>query len=456
MLDVTYIYTSYTNITDLKKDRLDAWPSTPRVMTNILNNQKDLRVTYSTIPLLISLAYIEYCKNELNPNWTKFHYEFCKEIVKTIKTEYVLLTLGNPWEIIFLGILIDAGKKVVVGGPYVKSYDLEILREMFKVNGCKNLDNVIIVRPFINKDVNIYNIIQLWKDIDMDIVYDCSDIYLTESDFYLSFKPTFKNHKILFKRFSIISQTTCGWGKCSFCKYSVKTHSKKFINSKNFEEVMRNTFNLMKQVGATKLNIMDPEFYFTKTNCKILNEFRKKGYKVIFFVSVRQLLNDDFFDNIFIKYSDVIQSILIGFECIEDFSLKLLNKGVNENDTFKIIQKICNYKSDVGILALFMSNLATNNKDAVTKNYKNIKKFKDMCNQNDIKYNFSFSEFNANPLSEYTTNNPYLRLKYHPLYVLNDYDRVDENGNIFSKHDSKIIDSELYNEIIEFFRWGNI
>lgn len=454
MLDVTYIFTTFSNITNPRLDKLDSYPSTTRVMTNILNNQKELNVIYSKIPLLILLSYIEYCKTESNPDFTTFHYHFCNEIIKSIETDIVLLTLGNPWEILFAGYLLNAGKKVVAGGSYTKTYTLKELRQILYNNGARNLDNIIIIRPYINKNFNIYNAIKNWSDIDY-INYDCTTIYDTDDDFYLEYYHTFKLHGVSFNRVAHMLTTTCNWNKCEFCKFGTDC-SHDFIKKETMLDTINNSNSILSKYKCNVLNIMDPEFYFTKKNQMFLDMFRENSnHKISFFTSIRLLKDDRYFDMIFNKYKDVINSVVIGIETLDESALKLINKGVTVRDTFEVVDKIikANNQSDIpiGIGNLFMSNLASFSKLHIIDGYNKAFELKEIFDSSTTPTTYSFSEFKVNPLVKYVYNNPFIKLKGEPLKVLNKYDRFDRDGNLLPL-DKEIIDPEIWNKIVTI-RW---
>jgi radical SAM superfamily enzyme YgiQ (UPF0313 family) len=379
-------------------------------------------------------------------------------MLKTINTKYVLLSLGNPWEVIFLSILLEAGKKVIVGGPYVKGYDLKTLRKIFKVNGCKNLNNLIIVRPYINKDINFYNIIKEWKDIDKDIQFDITKLLITKTDydFYSDYVDVLKTEGFVFNRLPMMFQTKCSWGKCSFCKYTT-SNNEKFVTKDNVEEISKFIVKLGDRYKCNHISIHDPEFYFNDITKQFLDYISSQDMQVSFFTSVRLLNNEKYWNNVK-KYAHAIRGLIVGFETFDDYSLKVLNKGSTTADSFRVIHKVIKFNKNsenekkIAIASLFMTDLIIKNKESIIKNYDLIYTFKKLVEPISKYFSISFSKFNINPLTKYNEH-PCLKLKYDELNVLNKFERIDEDGNILPE-DKDIIDPKIYNFLIDDLRWG--
>jgi radical SAM superfamily enzyme YgiQ (UPF0313 family) len=453
-MDVTYISTTFPTINNNRHTPL----ITTRIMTKILNNQKKLNVIYSELPKDVAIDYYKYSIKKRIYDYTDFHKEYIKNNIHKIETEYVLLTIGNQWEIVFLIELLKRGKKVVVGGPFVKQYDLKILREMVSINGGTNhLNNLLIVRPYINEKVDLYDIIKKWEDIDINIDYDVSDLYInSDKDYYLDFLPEIESNGIYINQISLFLSTFCAWAKCNFCKYHDTKHKKKFFNENNIRHVVKTTNNILNSYHTKIIMISDPEFYFNKDNIKILKLLKKFDVKIYIFTSIRLLNDDNYFNNLK-KYHEVIDLVIPGIESLDDFSLNLLGKGHNFNDVLKVATKIMNFNSTVSspinIMGLFMENLATKNKQHVIENYNRQNVLLELLQSSpDTIYIPSITSFKFTPLTRYVINNPFLKPKGHHLNVLNDYIRFDENGNEMPK-DKDIVDNFLYNKLINYKRF---
>lgn len=454
MINATYVFSTYSGV---KADVVSTISnSTTRVMTKILKNQKNLNITYSDIPLISAISFLKYGKGD-GTDFDKFHEEFIKTIQDRIETEYVLLSLCHPWEIFTAVHLINVGKKVVIGGPVTKIFSIELLKDIFKINGAKKMENLIIVKPFINETIDLHKVIKEWKDIDDDVKFETENTYVdTTEDFMLDFIPTYKEHGILFKSLPIYLSTTCKWKKCTFCRYSTNFKvGTNFISDDNVEQVVDATVKIMKKYNTNILNIMNPELYFTETNKRFLNLIGKHNIRVTIFASIRLLNTKTYFENIK-NYQHMIKTVIIGMETLDNFSLKLLNKGNTYQDTFEFVNKFIEFNKEmqtpIELLVCLMKNLAIKSEADVIENYKKIKELKDLLNNSRTRHAFTWSEFNNTPGIDYLTKNPYIKLRQHPLIINNKYDRIDENGEPLGT-DEEIIDKDLYNELVPSIRW---
>ena len=459
MIDVTYVHGLY--VPDL---RFSIMPSVTRVMTDILNNQKDLNVKYSRLNLLSTLSCSEYLNNTNTYNHEPFYKYFFKDISGEIETDYVLISLCSNIGVSLAIECLNLNKKVVLGGSLTKIYSLKELREIIQFNGGTNLHNLIIVRPFINRDVNLYNIIKEWKDIDLDIVFDVTNIFDTKDDCYLDEvkqikkynkkQPSDRTYNLEHNGLAHQFNTFCSWRKCTFCTYHLNGLKMKFLNENNAYNVAMKTINLMDRYDTDMLWIFDPEFYFTRDTKIFLEVMRSYNKQMSIFTSIKMLQNDTYFNQLFIEHSDVISSIMLGIECLDDTMLQLLHKDSSVKDIFTIITKIIKYNSfidrPIRIINYLMSNLIAKNKQNIIDSYNNLFKLKELFDNSNTPYVYDCNRINVTPkVSEQYSNNPYIRLTSSPLQLVNTFERIDENNNVLP-HDAEIIGEDTFNSIMNF------
>ncbi len=461
-MKVTYIFTTDSNIIPDNNANLGVqYPLTPRIMTKILNAQKKIKVHYSNLPLLVNISYLKYMQKS-GTNFEEFHKLFIKSIDYQAMHETVLLTLGNPFEILFAVELLNRGKKLVVGGSITKIFDLKVLRDIIKYNGGKNLENLLIVRPYINETVDLYQVIKNWQDIDLDVSFDTSNMYIDSTDdFYKDFIPVYKKNGIGLTPFlPIYFSNECRWKKCTFCRYcSTEPETKFFIRKDNLEESFKNCLRILVENNLEAFMFYDPEFYFTEINLKLVEYFRKYKKSCGFFTSIRLLKSNKYWKHV-VDNSDVIKTLMVGTETLDNFGLKLLNKGCTWQDTFEVNNKIIEHNKNssggrqIGVIHCIMQNLATKNEQNVKDSYSRLNEMVNKLKGSGTKFYMSPSEFNCTPLIDYTTNNPYLKLLVHPYKINNKYKRIDENGSVM-RLDKEIVDPEIYKNIFpsQMVRW---
>jgi len=451
-MDVTYISSTFANMAE---DRHIPLTST-RIMEMILKNQKKLNVIYSDFPKNVVIEYYNYCLKFPINDYRIFHKEFIKNNIHKVETEYVLLTMGNFYEVFFLIELLKVGKKVVIGGPLTKLYNLKTIREMVSVNGGEShLNNLLIVRPYINETIDLFDVIKKWEDIGDDIKYNIESLYLKSvDDSYYKFIPEFKINNIKVNQISIYLSTYCAWGKCNFCTY-IPDNSLQFYSKDNLEETIQTTIDLLNRYNIKKLMFGNPEFYFNKDNIKILEMLKANNIKVIILSGIKLLNNDHYFNNL-IKYHEIIDYIITGIESLDDFSLKLLGKSHTFNDVIKAASRLIIFNNTtnnpIKLIGLYMANLATKNNQHVIDNYNRQNILLKIFESSNTSYTPDTSAYNFMPLNRYVTNNPYLKPRGNHLTVLNDYIRYDENGNEMLK-DSEIVDTDLDNKLIKYIRY---
>ena len=228
----------------------------------------------------------------------------------------------------------------------------------------------------------------------------------------------------------------------------------KFLNENNAYNVAMKTINLMDRYDTDMLWIFDPEFYFTRDTKIFLEVMRSYNKQMSIFTSIKMLQNDTYFNQLFIEHSDVISSIMLGIECLDDTMLQLLHKDSSVKDIFTIITKIIKYNSfidrPIRIINYLMSNLIAKNKQNIIDSYNNLFKLKELFDNSNTPYVYDCNRINVTPkVSEQYSNNPYIRLTSSPLQLVNTFERIDENNNVLP-HDAEIIGEDTFNSIMNF------
>ena len=450
MLNVTYIYTA-ASVNPKEETKITVYPYVTRVMTNILNNQKELNVTYSDIPVVLALLGKTYPIIDQYNFDLKYRDHIFDNLIKEIKDDIILLTVIGKADLHFLKQLLISNKKVVIGGPLTKIYDSQKLREVFKVNGFKNLHNLLIVCPHIDRNINLFKIIEEWKDIDETTSSKLCEIFNSDEDFYFQFKDLLWSNKLNCNFVGIMTQDSCSWRKCKFCH--IGKNNIRFTCDENKELYVESLIKYMKKYSVNSVAITDPEFHFGKLQRDILDLLQQSNYNIRVFIlsNIKSLNNETYFNYIFDRYKDLIKGLSIGVESLDDFALKLLGKPFKVEHYFNVLERIikfnCNNRSKIDIRQFLMMNICNKNKEHIRNDYQNQLYVQKLLKKYDMPGLFSYNVYSPTFDSEYTINNPYIRLHKHPYMIDNTYTRIDEDGNELPD-DSQIVEPSVFNQLI--------
>lgn len=430
MIDVTFAICPTT--------KLNMIPTSSRVLTSNLEADKRINVKYSDAVVVSNERYsAEILRNE----------KFKKYFIDSCDTEIVLVSCVCFTEY-SIKVLLDAGKKVVFGGSSTKiTTSIKYLRKLLKERNVKNLDNLIIVKGFVNKTTDLYEIIKNWKDCELS--FDNSHtIYECEDDYLIKYKNLLKDRKLVY-----VLDHVCSWGKCKYCDWSLIP---KFDYYKDIYSVSENIKLMLKKFDYNRVFLADTYYKFTDDNIKILKEMKKENIKVNIFAGIKYLKNRQYIEYI----NRYVDKINIGVECTLDFSLKYIRKGYNWNDILTACNNMINYmNNNVKIIIHIISDLPVPDKKSIYLKYARFsylrKKF--------IKNNFNI-EYKIFPLfihqdskmidnkflkitDKATSGSKYicddnLKIYYNSLNM----SRYDSNGKLLpSDHDLLNIDS-IFNE----------
>ena len=132
---------------------------------------------------------------------------------------------------------------------------------------------------------------------------------------------------------------------------------------------------------------------------------------------------------VFKKYSDIINGVSIGYEYLNDDSLKILKKAFRVKDALELSEKISKLDNIVTIEHLLMKDITVKNEECVIEHFKNLNKIKSFYKNAKPKDVYYTNRFQLFPLIPYAINNPLLKVFNNPLSLANNFIRIDENGN---------------------------
>jgi len=331
-----------------------------QIMTTNLLRNKNLQVLFDYIVPVENELY-EKNKNDIHKLYglehknmkTKFFLHtrelipgmYKKHINEAINSEYVIVSLANlSGGVFYVKNLLECGKKVIIGGAAVNFVTPNSFRDVLisKMNTDKDLvmNNLIIVRGYADLYTNFYEIIKNWKDVEIPndsvnfiSMYECDDNYLAPYYNELSFILTFL-------------YIGCQWRKCKFCWMSIKNN----IYKKNLDlskiitkQHLKKYFEICKKLYPKTNQLYIGDNYISKHMIDFIKEVDVSEFqRVIAITGIRQLLDEEYCNKLFTINKKML--MVVGFDFINEFSLKFMNKGYEIKDIFKAIDNIKKYQ----------------------------------------------------------------------------------------------------------------
>ncbi len=365
-------------------------PMATRLITENLLRNKDLQVEFSDIPVrtyssrianeiysrLMGKAGVRFSDNErlfLEQQFTVYiifyvlmsHGYFDEHLPLDIDSDYAVVTIINYCDLILVRRLLDAKKKVVVGGPLVNiglsaPFIRKILEKM-GVDGKALTDNLIVVSGNIDLSTDLHQIMRSWHDTtitknDHGSIFDC------ERDFLHQF---YDGSHVIPVHFGFNNR--CWYGRCKFCTYK-KLPVMDFISGIEESKIINYFHNIMAKFQSNQLRFVDSYFNTTSPRIqRILSEIQ--DYYITVYSGIRFLNNRNYID--FVNKN--VDCLLIGLESTSDFSLNYINKGYTCEDIEKAVDNMVKHMDRKVFLELsVIMDLPCRDEDDVKVNYRRI------------------------------------------------------------------------------------
>jgi len=368
--------------------------SATRILCNNLLMDDRLNVRFNPASLTTDAYTVQYLVNHLKtheiPSLMKASTElwfiparlilttckFIDKIIDTIQYDTVLYSAHvGVYDYIPIKRLLERGFKVVMGGPTTIISDPELIRLRLNGLGCtwKMLDNLIIVRGYVDLTTDLYSIIKEWKDTtikdnDFRTIWDCST-------------DPFQKHFGILKRLMqdypgggfnsesmlnvVVLRNFCVWGKCSFCHYPFVTNNN-YIKAVSPERVAGNILRTCRLYGTNNVFISDGCFIFNDEVEKILQILNDNDLYISMLIRIPYLKNTKIID----KINKYINMVDVGIESFNDFTLDYINKGYKKADIFEAFVNTKKYMNpDIRLNPYLIMDLPYESRDAITKNY---------------------------------------------------------------------------------------
>jgi len=368
--------------------------SATRILCENLNRDDRLDVTFNAASLVTDAYTVKYLidhikSTDLTPlqkastelwfipaRLILTTYKFIDKIIDTIQNDIVLYSAHvGIYDYHPIKRLLKRGFKVVMGGPTATMVDNDLIRLRLSGLGCtmKQLDNLIIVKGYVDLTTDLYSIIKEWKDAtiesnDFSTIWDCVN------------DPFQKHFKVLHRAMEkypgsgfnsdfmlnvVVLRNFCVWGKCSFCHYPMMPNNN-YIKGCAPETIAQNIIDTCKLYGTNNVFLSDGCFIFTPQVEKVLQILRVNGMYISMLIRIPYLKDLTIID----KINKYINMLDIGIESFNDFTLRYINKGYTQRDIFEAFDNMGKYlNSDIRLNPYLIMDLPYENKDSIINNY---------------------------------------------------------------------------------------
>ena len=320
--------------------------------------------------------------------------------VKTIETEIVLVTCWTSFSLPFIKILLEHGKRVVAGGTIFNIFSFDYIRQLLTEMGTdpKLLENLIIVKGYVDLTTDIRQIIINWKDHEI-IQNDFRTIWIGRRDYIKQVYAVYQHFEISKIWYTVLFSNDCWYKKCTFCNLENQCiHN--FIKDADPNTVFEFLLENLRDFESPTLYIDNPYFVFSREKEQIIKRLRERGYKITVSTGIHLLQKEEYIN----KLNNFVDKVFVGLECASDFALAYINKGYNYDQISAAVNKITKHlKKDVQIKLYCIHDLVMKDRTDVITNYSRLAQIKQQL------LDSHFKEVQFYPSSLYLFNSPDLK-----------------------------------------------
>jgi len=297
--------------------------------------------------------------------------KYTKIIPQSVKCDTILYSANNGmFDFPTISSLLNAGLKVVVGGPTVTIHKRN-MRNVLASYGCKQLYNLTLVSGYVDLTTDLYSIIKNGRDFhiednDFSTFWDCENDFI---DPYISVLMKLDHNNPGRYNLPVVFDSHCWWGKCTFCSYPHLNKSS-FVLNTTPEKVANNIISSCEHYKTKKVHVHNDYFKFDSFNETVFEILNECGIKIKIYSGIHMLNNMKYVN----KVNKYVRELFLGIESFDNFSLKYIRKGYTKiaiDKAFNNIMNTCNKKLDFNI-SLIM-DLPVKYKSSVIENYKSLK-----------------------------------------------------------------------------------
>lgn len=325
------------------------------------------------------------------------NYHHVDLLLDELKTDVLFYSCSlTMFEFYSIAQLLNAGIKLVIGGPLLETFSFEEIRNILSETvEEKYMKNLLIIKGYVDLTTDIYAIVKKWEDYqitenDFSTFWECKEDYTVDKiqtmkrfgkHMDLSFLKNFypENYSVF------ILDNRCWWGKCRFCIYPFFKPIY-FTGGSSIEKVANNIIETAHRHGNRYIFFANDYFRFTEDYTKILDILVKNGIKIVIFSGIQSLLDKKYIDNV----NKYVSAIKLGMESFSDFSLNYVNKGYTYDDVKKAKEVLIkDVNNDIFILGNIIIDLPVKNRQDAIQNYERAWNFKRDIRDAGFDFNFS-------------------------------------------------------------------
>lgn len=292
--------------------------------------------------------------------------EYNDEMKKKIAdmNDVVLMTTMGKANFYLIKEILNSGRKVVLGGPYLPIFTSATLRQFLVNLGVEQRkveDNLIFVYGFVDLTTDFNTIINQWKDTTiennrLETIYEVSD---------------FRADIDRIKHVGLVFNLECIYGKCKFCSRKLSLNGNFLINADS-TVVVDNIRKLSRNIGSEAMYVSDDYFIFTKKTLDILDQVSDKNFEIQ--TGIHALLNENYIKNV----NKHVKTIKIGVETATDYGLGAYGKGFTYNTIKKAVDQMIKYMDrDKFICFNVIVDSPQRDQDGIRTNYKRLSEIQD-------------------------------------------------------------------------------
>lgn len=385
------IHTAASNILSenlIKDDRIEVYFN--HKIISIFTHVKEMRDYVKTSCSSDNSPVSIFCKESASAERTysvlkTYSTGYFEELINDIQSDIVLVTCWNSFSLPFIKALLLQDKKVVIGGVFCNSYSFDSIRSSLSNIGINEnlLNNLIIVKGYVDLTTDLYKIIIDWKDIFIE-ENDFSTIWECNSDYIKSSLGVLKYTRSRSFWYTVVFNNSCWYNKCTFCNLD-KIKKIDFIKDISVDRLYDTLMVNLREYRTNQLFINDPYFIFNDKIRNLLGKLRASGIQIAILTGISLLKNEAYLNDIK-KY---ITELRIGLESCSDFALSYINKGYVWNDVIDSINAMAKIlPTTVSIRYLYIMDLAENSRESVMQNYTRLIQVKSMFVEKGFNFHF--------------------------------------------------------------------
>lgn len=361
MLDVTFSLSPFDKVNP-------TIPWATRILTSNLKNNKRINAKFSNISILSNMYYNKYYSQDIHRIFK--NKKFKDYMIESTDSDIIMISSSTHETVAVADEFLKRGKKVVLGGAATQVVDSKLVRKMlYQDFKNKNLDNLMIIKGYVDKTTDLYSIIKNWKDCEIidysniHTVFECEDDYFLD---HLNNEKLFKYKPFL----SVVFDQICYHNKCKFCSFK-KLPRIRFY--KDVNQLLSHLQRIFIKYKTDKLWIADSSFVFNKDKIKVLESMKNNDNKITIYTTVNQLKSKKY-----IEYLNLyVDEIIIGVESFCDWTLNTINKGHTLKDIQIAFNNMLKFmKKDMMIMIDIITDLPVKNINDVYYQYGLMRKMK--------------------------------------------------------------------------------